>query len=132
MRVEVDDREPLWVDALLVAQGFDVDRKRLKVGDYVCGGVVVERKTVDDLCGSIVDGRLKGQVEKMKGSFDRVYVLVSGSLSDRRSAIHINSVLGMMVSLLVDDGVQVMVLENDEQLFWAMKRLFERCGDGEE
>lgn len=128
-KVQVDDREPLFIDALLLCEELMPDRGRLLVGDYVCGDVVVERKTVDDFCGSICDGRLKKQVVGMKEKFGRVFVVVVGRVGDRTSAIHINSVLGFMVSLVVDESVGIIFVESEEECVFVMKRIFERCCD---
>lgn len=54
----VDTREPRTIDRLLEAEGFTVDRTKLDTGDYLwvnAAGVpvLVERKTVPDLLGSI-------------------------------------------------------------------------------
>ncbi len=126
MIVTVDDREPSIMVGLLMAEGVEVVRQRLDVGDYVSGGVCVERKTIDDFCGSLVDGRLKRQVERMKEKFERVVVLVSGRVKDRRSEIHENCVLGKMLNLVMDDDVKLLLVDDDCQLAWVMKRLFER------
>jgi len=122
----VDDREPAGMGMYLDVLGVEWERKRLTVGDYVEGDVCIERKTVDDMCGSIVDGRMKRQVERMKKEFKFCYVLVSGRLGDRKSEVHENCILGKMVSLMVRDGVCVLCVDNDEQLAYVMKRIFER------
>ncbi len=128
MKIEVDDREPLWMDAMILGSGFEVERKRLKCGDYICGGVCIERKTVDDMCGSVCSGRLKMQVDRMLKEFGvgKCFVIVQGRLSDRNSEIHVNSLLGMMVSIVLK-GVPVLWVEMEEELMFVMKRLFERC-----
>lgn len=122
-----DDREPRSMDVVAkVVGGIRFVRKRLLVGDYVMGDVCVERKTMDDLCGSVVDGRLKKQVKAMKAKYKYCYVLVSGKIGDRHSDIHENCVVGAMVSVMVNAGVSVMILDDDFQLCFAMKRIFER------
>ncbi len=126
MIVTVDDREPDTVVCMLMAEGVSVVRRRLRCGDYVMGDVVVERKTIDDFCGSIVDGRLKRQVLRMRREFKEVFVLVSGRVGDRHSEIHEHSVLGMMVSLVMMKGVRVVMVDDDMQLVYVMKRIFER------
>ena len=131
MIIYCDDREPkVMLDLLRVggeeSNGIEVKRNRLKVGDYVCGKTVVERKEINDFCGSLVDGRLKRQVVAMKKEFDNVFVLVSGHIKDRHGNIHENCLLGKIVSLLIKDGVSVLLLDDDIQLVYCMKRIFER------
>ena len=126
MKVMVDDREPKGMLMLMDVAGMEWERKRMITGDYVVGNVVVERKTIDDLCGSIVDGRLGKQVERMKRDFKFVYVLISGRIGDKNSEVHENCILGKMVSMVVKDGVRVLCMDSDEQMVYVMKRIFER------
>lgn len=128
MKVVMDDREPRCMEVFCAAEGLEVERKRLKIGDYVCEelGVCIERKTIDDFCGSIVDGRMKDQVVNMIHNYPYCYVLVSGKIKDRTAEIHENCILGMMVSLIVKHEVNLVCLDDDVQLVWFMKRLFER------
>lgn len=130
VNIEVDDREPKGMLMLMDTVGLEYERKRLIEGDYVCGDVCVERKTVDDMCGSIVDGRLGRQVERMKKKFKHCYVLVSGRIGDRKSEVHENCILGKIASLVVRDGVPVICVDDDAQLVYLMKRIFERHGGG--
>jgi len=67
LEVLIDDREPLSVERELLEKGnLLVQRKRLGVGDYIFDNdLIVERKTVQDFCGSIKDGRLFTQVSKI-------------------------------------------------------------------
>ena len=125
----VDDREPGSMGLLFDSMGVKWEKRRLVTGDYVSGDVCIERKTIDDMCGSIVDGRLKRQVERMKQEFKFVYVLVSGKIADRKSEVHENCILGKIVSLLVKDGVSVLCLDDDVQMAYVMKRIFERHGE---
>ena len=135
MIVLCDDREPQSMLDLLKLEGgkpngIHVKRKRLKVGDYVVGRTVVERKEINDFCSSLMDGRLKRQVDNMKRYFDNVFVLVSGHIKDRGSDIHEHCLLGKIVSLMVKDKVQVLMLDDDIQLVYVMKRIFERLEGG--
>ena len=127
MIITMDDREKLECDVVVAVLG-DVEVKRLKVGDYVCEelGVCVERKTIDDFCGSLINGRLKKQIENMAHKYKYNYVLVSGKIKDRMSEINVHSVLGMMVSLIVKHKANIIMFDDDVQLVWAMRRLMER------
>ena len=72
--IHVDDREPDWIYTELIFQTttnpkFEVfnvkEPHRLSTGDLVCGRLCVERKTVQDLSGSIFDGRIWSQIKRM-------------------------------------------------------------------
>lgn len=50
--------------------------------DYVILDAIVERKTVEDLCQSIVDGRFKEQKYRLqKSNFSKVFYLIEGKIS---------------------------------------------------
>jgi len=123
--VKVDDREPDVVFEIMKELEITTVRCRMDEGDYVWNDVVVERKTIDDFCGSIIDGRLKNQVEKMRQKFPFIYVVVVGNIGDRTSEIHENCILGMLASLAVK-GVQFLMVDNERQFCYLVKRIFER------
>jgi ERCC4-type nuclease len=129
MIIKVDDREPSQMLEKMENMGMEFERVRMKCGDYVCGDICIERKTCDDLAGSICDGRLKKQVLRMKENYGKCFILVSGRLCDVRSKIHVNSMLGTIVSIIVKHQVPIIMIDNDDELCWVMKRIFERCFD---
>lgn len=127
MKVTVDDREPKSMDVFaLTVGGIEFERKRLKTGDYIFENVCIERKELNDFCSSIIDGRLTSQIEKMKKDFEYIYILVSGHIKDRTSDIHENCILGKMASILVKHKVPIITLDDEFQLIYIMKRIFER------
>ena len=127
MKVFCDDREPKCMDnfAMLI-KGIEFERKRLISGDYVFGDVCIERKEINDFCSSIIDGRLTSQIEKMKKKYKYVYILVSGSIKNRTSAIKEHCILGKIASILVKYNVPIIIVEDDFQLIYLMKCIFER------
>jgi len=128
IKIIMDDREPEFMKEVLELLDVKVKKRRLSEGDYLCEGVegvIVERKTIDDFCSSIIDGRLKEQIESMEFLYPHIYVLISGKLEDRNSNIHIHSILGMLASLVVK-GVSVCMVDDDIQVGYIMKRIFER------
>lgn len=125
MKITIDDREPNKLISLCEKNNMDVTIKRLKVGDYVCEDICIERKQIDDFCSSIMDGRLKNQIKNMKKKYKHNYVLVSGIISKRHNYdFHEHSILGMIVSIVVKNQVNVLLLEDEKQLVYTMQRIF--------
>lgn len=131
MKIQADDREDGEVIEKLRALKVDVEVERLKEADYVYEDIGVERKTINDFCLSIIDGRMKSQAEKMLKKYFHNYVLISGRISDRTTEIDENCILGMISSLLVK-GVSVVCVDDDEQLVFLMKRIFERHSESKD
>ncbi|MFO7742770.1 MAG: ERCC4 domain-containing protein [Anaerolineae bacterium] len=79
--VIVDSREPEWCQNFRLS-GVSVRVQELPAGDawVICDDatLVVERKTLHDLCGSISDGRLFNQVAEMRAASEWAYVVVTG------------------------------------------------------
>jgi len=126
MLIDMDDRETNVMMKELGEMEIMCYPKRLKTGDYVWKDVCIERKTMDDFCASMIDGRLRSQVERMKKEFKYNYVLVSGKISGRKGDMNENCVIGMLVSLVVKYNIKILILEDDRQLAYAIKRILER------
>ena len=129
MKLLVDDRERKVLNSLLESNGIECEVQRLKTGDYISNEICIERKTIDDFCSSILDGRLKKQVERMKKEFKHCFILISGSICDRKSNIKERSVLGKIVSLVVKHNVKIIMVDNDEQMAFAITRIIERLNN---
>jgi len=78
--VIIDSREPQWCKSLRLGSA-PTTVQTLPSGDAWLATddttVVVERKTVNDLCASIADGRLLNQVVEMRSASPWCYVVVS-------------------------------------------------------
>ena len=125
--IEMDDREPnLQLLADVNDMNIEFDRKRLKVGDYIYKKILVERKTIDDLCASILDKRIETQVKMMKDFDGECFIVIVGNLKNRSTDIHENCILGKMVSLVVKHHIKVLWCENEFQFLYILKNLIEK------
>ena len=126
IKFKMDDREP--ISNLLISplvDGLCLEKIRLKVGDYVCDelGLCVERKQIDDLCSSIMDGRIETQVKKMNEKYEECWVIIVGKMENRTSDIHDNCVMGKVLSLIIKYGVRVMWVEDEFQFLWCLRNI---------
>lgn len=113
-RLIVDSRESQsGLVELLAAGGADVCIEELECGDYVLAdGMAVERKTAEDFVGSIMDRRLFLQIEMLKRTYAKIYILVEGALFDTESAIAAESVIGALSYITVLEGIPVISTYN--------------------
>lgn len=113
-RLIVDSRESQsGLVELLAAGGADVCIEELECGDYVLAdGMAVERKTAEDFVGSIMDRRLFLQIEMLKRTYAKIYILVEGDLFDTESAIAAESVIGALSFITVLEGIPVISTYN--------------------
>jgi ERCC4-type nuclease len=116
--VVVDDREPVRYAELFRAAGAaHVTVERLKVGDFVVNRRwVFERKTIGDLCVSLVDGRLFRQAIRMlQAPGWPVIVLEGGSKDAETCHVSCEAIQGALVMLSVFLGIPVLrSLDADE------------------
>lgn len=112
MKFVVDTREKDPWDI-----GVECVRKKLDSGDYSIltleDRVAIERKSLDDLVQSVIHERTRffDELERLT-QYEYAYVVVEGSLRDLilgnyRSHAHPNSVLGSMLSVIVDYRIPV-------------------------
>lgn len=77
----VDVHEPVRIASGLVKLGIPVKREQLKLGDYQWGEYIIERKSVQDLLGSVYSGRLYNQLyDLMKLEDRKVALFVIGEI----------------------------------------------------
>jgi DNA excision repair protein ERCC-4 len=109
VRVLVDTREPWphpWEEFL--PELWTMQRGTLETGDIALAalaeGVVIERKTSQDLASCMTAGRDRFERELKRGRYTgRFIVVVEGSFDDLAfvSGMHINSVVGTLASWTV-------------------------------
>jgi len=109
VRLTVDHREAGSgvPEALATMPGVELNWEQLDAGDYVAGGLAVERKRCDDLAASIQDRRLFQQVERLQERCERVVVLIEGADLYGASRLHPNALRGAVSYLAVLAGISV-------------------------
>jgi ERCC4-type nuclease len=147
MEVIVDTREPLEYYDFLVGlfPQHKFIRQKLDEGDFESPRVLVERKEIGDLYGSImgprkgVPGRLPSQVERLSLHEERVvFLLVTGNLADqmrkmdRDVGIHINPEIihGTLASLGCRERIHVMWVEDPWNALVEMVKFMQKVEEG--
>jgi ERCC4-type nuclease len=100
--IEVDQREhaDTLVNELLERYNVEIEYRQLKLGDYrIPPGTVVERKTADDFCRSIIDGRLFSQAYRLAEYADNPILILEGDHEDVTVGVADAAVEGALVSL---------------------------------
>jgi ERCC4-type nuclease len=95
--VDIYEREGRVRDALH-SLGVPTEVRRLVVGDYEAGRAIIERKTVSDLHGSVLDRRLWRQLARLRRSASQPFLLVEGSDIDA-GPLGSSSVRGALVAV---------------------------------
>ncbi|MCL4390610.1 MAG: ERCC4 domain-containing protein [Candidatus Micrarchaeaceae archaeon] len=111
LKIIVDSRERnTELISALEDRGIEATIKTIAVGDYIISDRVgVERKTVSDFENSLMNGRMFEQLTRLKGAYERPILLIEGSREDFR--LKQNVVLGAIISMYIDDNLQVLLSE---------------------
>ncbi|MCX9009696.1 MAG: DEAD/DEAH box helicase [Candidatus Methanoperedens sp.] len=116
-KVYVDQREiRSQVARALEKQGMEVVLRTLEVGDYVVSDRAgIERKTVDDFLGTLMDGRdLFGQISDLARTFERPLLIIEGEGLYTTRQIHPNAIRGVLSSIAIDFGVPIIFSKDEE------------------
>jgi Fanconi anemia group M protein len=110
-KIIVDYREKnCLVASELIKEGFGVEFKELKIGDYVVKGVAIERKTVSDFISSMLNRRLIKQLEELQ-QFKKRILIIEGieeqELYPEGKGINPNAVRGFLLSIVLRYNVPI-------------------------
>ncbi|NPA86312.1 MAG: DEAD/DEAH box helicase family protein [bacterium] len=106
-KIIIDDREARSpVAERLKELGIQVEIRRLEVGDYVLGDIVVERKRAEDFARSLLDGRLFEQTRQLVEGAVKPVIIVEGDVL--AAGLRPEPLYGALLSLLLDFGIPVL------------------------
>jgi len=107
IKIIVDNRERnVELLEALAQSGAELSFAQLPVGDYVLSDrMCVERKTVRDFEGSVMNSRLFDQMNRLSSGFQKPILVLEGD--ETEFLLQPNVVLGTIVSIFSDYNVQV-------------------------
>ena len=128
--VYADCREaPSRINNYIEELGAIVSSRQLKVGDYIASDRVgIERKTITDFLGSIMNQRLFKQLGELSESFESPVLVIEGNpeLLWHGSSMHPNALRGALASITVDYRVPIIwtmnARETAAQIHWIAYR----------
>jgi len=114
-KIIIDYREKnSLVPAILTRLGFETELIELKVADYLVKGVAIERKTVEDFWGSIINKRLVRQLEELQQYEKKLLIIEGIDEKDIYSRINENAIRGFILSVLLKHNVPIIFSKNAE------------------
>lgn len=91
-----------------------------ETGDFIVEDCLFERKTPSDFAGSIQNGHLRDQIDRMLASEYQPFVLVEGNMSDFSNLEHTDlpskSLRGMTASIIGRSGIPVIFCSEGKYL----------------
>jgi len=129
--IVADSREPRYIINSLKANGINVTRDFLEIGDYLLpGDTVIERKSASDFILSIRDNRLWNQLENLKQYQHAVVIIETEDIwkdmyFTNCRYIH-KSYFGAISSIAISFGIPVITVESREDTIRLIEAIYKR------
>ena len=132
--IDAREKEMFSMCSLLntnIGTGNDISliSKQLVLGDAIINdNIIIERKTLNDLAASIVDGRYKEQSFRLQKALEenyKVYYFIEGNLDLYIGNIPKNSLIRSLFSL-TNKGFQVIITKNTKETAYFMIQFAEK------
>lgn len=117
VKIIVDHRESRSpVMRFLTQKDVMVEPQQLDVGDYIVSSRIgIERKTVDDFLGSLIEGKLFVQMKNLRATYSRPLLLIEGEgLLTKRNMSH-NAIFGSIAAIIVDFGIPIVTTQTPQE-----------------
>jgi len=117
IKIIVDHRESRSpVMRFLTQKDVIVEPQQLDVGDYIISSRIgIERKTVDDFLGSLIEGKLFVQMKNLRATYSRPLLLIEGEgLLTKRNMSH-NAIFGSIAAIIVDFGIPIVTTQTPQE-----------------
>ncbi len=97
----------------LISLGYKIILKELKVADYIIKDIAIERKTIQDFIQSMINGRLKKQLNELK-QYPNHLLLIEGEFNKNRFKNQ-NALKGFILSIILNHKTPIIFTKNEEE-----------------
>ena len=122
----VDANEPTEIYERLRELGVPAVRQKIAPGDYVCGEIGIERKTVSDFFASLIRKRLFEQLRRLRDSYPVALLVLEGDLQEVSEFKSPQAILGAFVAIEVDERVPILTTADREQTATLLSVIWKR------
>jgi Fanconi anemia group M protein len=99
----------------LLAQGIEIEFKQLPVADFLVKDVAIERKTVSDFISSMLNQRLRNQLEELQ-QYSNKLLLIEGiaeqELYNEQAGVNPNAIRGFLLSISLNHKIPIIYTKN--------------------
>lgn len=136
VKIIIDRHEKDSLIASELVEGHaEIEFKNLPVGDYLIGNIAIERKTVRDFIGSMLNKRLVRQLGELK-QYPVKILLIEGVdeeqlYNDNAAGVHANAIRGMLLSIMLDFQIPVLLAydyRDSAKFLMLLAKRFENSG----
>jgi Fanconi anemia group M protein len=105
---DIHEKNSLVISELKASGQINLELKPLKIGDYLTGEVIVERKTYSDFISSMISKRLLEQLNQMK-SYPKQILILEGlkDLQQKEYNFNPNAIRGAILSIINNHNIPI-------------------------
>jgi ERCC4-type nuclease len=133
IQIKIDNREKKLIDLL----DIPFSSEQLDIGDIQIWSseedplVLIERKTIDDLAQSIVDGRYREQKKRILGSsFKKIIYLIEGNIAEYSGSLPKTTLKNTLINCTVRDNIYILESRDLEESSYIIKTMYEKLNSG--
>lgn len=119
-KIIVDYREKnSLVISELIQLGLEIELRELKVADYLVNNIAIERKTVSDFISSMINGRIKRQLEEIQQYENRLLIIEGVEdqelySDNNEKGVNANAIRGFLLSISLKHKTPIIFTKNEE------------------
>ena len=111
--VDIHEKNSL-VPAHLSKLNTKTQFKSLKIGDYLVGKIIIERKTFSDLIGSMISKRLIQQLQQLQ-KHNSILLIEGKHKLPENSKVHPNSYKGLILTILTQYQIPIIQTKDSKE-----------------
>ena len=112
---DIHEKNSLIISELHSSNQINLEIKHLKIGDYLIGKTIIERKTVQDFISSMLNKRLIIQLKQMQ-KYKQQLLIIEGideqEIYSTKTKLNPNSIRGFILSILTSHQVPIIFTQD--------------------
>jgi len=107
--IDIHEKNSLILSELVSNKEIETEIKPLKIGDYLIGNTIIERKTISDFISSMISRRLIEQLKQMQ-QYPNKLLILEGNFEEaynEKSRLNPNSIRGFILSTLMNFQIPI-------------------------
>lgn len=109
--VDIHEKNSL-VPSYLKEKEAEIEFKSLKIGDYLVGNIIIERKTIQDFISSMISKRLILQLRELSRVKNKLFLL-EGHIDEE--GFNPNAIRGMLLSICLEINIPLIFTKDSKE-----------------
>lgn len=129
MKLIIDNRETKAVEHFKEHDAIECEYQNLEIGDFQIGDLIIERKTIQDLSASIVDGRYREQKTRLKKYISankdaQIIYIIEGKM--KATNIPLNTLYSSLIGMVLRDKFYIIRSDSIDETITYLEKMYNR------